>query len=218
MKQHPILFSTPMVQAILQGNKTMTRRVVKVIVEASLVGTNPFTFSWIASENGIEAIGRLLYLSQSPYGKVGDVLWVRESFTVLEPEHCIGGMKSRFIYKANMNPDSEEIRQDYIKCGYPYKWKPSIHMPKEACRLFLQITNIRVERLQEISEDDAINEGIENLGKGYSLTPWKDYLGKGGFVATRTSFFTLWSKINGINSWNSNPWVWVIEFKQIAKP
>jgi hypothetical protein len=209
IKDHPILFSTPMVQAILEGRKTQTRRVVKIDGMLPYTGNKPL----ITHE-----CGSIYYFwghkeVKCPYGQPGDVLWVRESF---KWDVFTGGYSA--LYKA-----------DY-KTNFGGKWKPSIHMPKSACRLFLGITNVRVERLHDISEDDAKAEGIQT--KAYGSHPYfctRDYLSKTnsdgfwpGFCADtgdqyRSSFQTLWQSINGEQSWNENPWVWVIEFQRIEK-
>jgi hypothetical protein len=224
MKQHPILFSTPMVQAILAGNKTMTRRIVKpqpIFKEG--VG------KWYGKNEqfvGDKMVVLDLMELSCPYGKSGDVLWVRECFTVLEPEHC-EGMSQRFYYKAEHHVGNEEWRLEEIEKGYPYQWKPSIHMPKSACRVWLEITNIRVERLQSISEKDAIAEGILPLlmssvqlatsGQLYfDYSKPKQFFNEG--LPPFWSFNSLWCSINGPDSWDENPWVWVIEFKRIEKP
>ncbi len=177
MKTKPILFNTDMVQAILNGSKTQTRRVVK---------PQP-------SETGVSAFNDGEHPQMKcPYGKVGDVLWVREAFA--EDDDT-----PKVIYKAD---HTKEV-QNYVK------WKPSIRMPKIACRLFLQITNIRVERLQDITEQDAKNEGAKHdRAVGYGQI--------GG--SHREGFINLWQSINGEQSWQQNPWVWVIEFKKINKP
>lgn len=191
MNFHPILFSTPMVQSLLKGSKTITRRVLK---GQALHWTEEFSPKFIAMpENDL-----------CPYGKVGDVLWVRETF---------GKWREDYYYLAS-TPIGEEV------C----KWKPSIHMPKEACRLFLEITSIRVEHLQDITDIDATAEGVE---KGYcqdqlynrELVTHMDYLkNEHKWIHAKLSFQTLWQKINGQESWDANPWVWVIEFKRIEKP
>lgn len=206
MKHIPILFSTPMVQAILEGRKTKTRRT------KGLEFINESFGEW--EYLGLDPLGHLMRNEYGatnaiicPYGKVGDVLWVRETITILEPEHCMGGMDSRFVYKADMCDDSEEVRQDYIKHGYPYKWKPSIHMPKSACRLFLKVTDVAVERLHDISEEDAKAEGA---AKAYQTYPEK--------ARYKLGFSNLWSKINGQKSWDENPFVWVITFERAERP
>jgi hypothetical protein len=166
----PILFNTDMVQAILENRKTQTRRIVK------LNGCKSFD---VPSDWDKEAIDHWTG-GKCPYGQVGDVLWVRETW---KWDIFTGGYFA--LYRA-----------DY-STNFGAKWKPSIHMPFEACRLFLKITNIRVERLQEITCKDVLAEGMDS---GHD-----------------SSFITLWQSINGAKSWDSNPWVWVIEFKRISK-
>jgi hypothetical protein len=135
--------------------------------------------------------------------KKGDILWIRETFNIIS--------KDIILYKAN--PDHQSM-----------KWKPSIHMPKEACRLFLEVTNVRIERLHEIEEQDSIAEGVE---KGYcshqytkqDLVTYKDYTrNKHEFISAKKSFFTLWTSIYGIDSLKSDPYVWVYDFKVVEKP
>lgn len=215
MKYIPILFSTPMVQAILAGSKTMTRRIVKL-----QPGEGEYYEKLERNEYAYISHGGMSGPYLCPYGTEGDVLWVRETTIILEPEHCIGGMSSRFVYKADMNNFSEQLRQDHIIDGYPYKWIPSIFMKKEACRLFLKVKFIRIEQLQNITEQDAKSEGVEKDKAGW----YKNYLGpdhwgrefKCHFASE--SFREFWIKINGAESWNNNPWVWVIEFERTEKP
>ena len=174
MNFRPILFSTPMVQAILDGRKTQTRRVIK---------PQPLDVVTYADQ-------RVWYpeVIKCPY-EVGDLLWVRETF--IRIENAI----DNYYYKTDK--------------GVSGKWKPSIFMPKEACRLFLQVKNIRVEQLQDITEEDAFAEGAKH-GRFYGLGQI------GG--STREGFFELWETINKKGSVNKNPWVWVIEFEKIEKP
>lgn len=178
MKQRPILFSTPMVQAILAGRKTMTRRVVKIkeLQQSMQIGSiSPLDKSFLVKS------GNTNWEVRCPYGEIGDVLWVRETF-------CFDG--ENYIFKPN---------------GKPYRWKPSIFMPKDAARIWLRITNVRVERLQDISRGDSMSEGcpFPNIAKETNPSAW---------------FAGLWQSINGEDSWNDNPWVWVIEFERIEKP
>jgi len=190
----PILFSTPMLRAILEGSKTQTRRVVKCFPgsETHPIHKNP---QW-HFEN-----------KTCPYGKTGDVLWVRESFFDSDPFYTAplfeGG--PRYYYKAD---------GDNIGC---HKWKPSIHMPYAACRIFLKVENVRVEWLHDIIEPDAKAEGVEwTARQGY-----KNYLSPkpaDQLHFAKTSFQTLWKSINGTESWDANPLVWVIEFSKIRKP
>ncbi|MDO8997221.1 MAG: hypothetical protein Q7U77_11390 [Sediminibacterium sp.] len=184
MKYIPILFSTAMVQAIIEGRKSMTRRVVK---------PQP-------SETGVSAFNDGEHPQMKcPYGQVGDILWVRESF--ISGYECDEGSfntdeDGEYIPVLKYKADRESFDWYDGNSDFPCEkipWKPSIHMPKSACRIFLKITNVRVERLQDISEEDAIAEGI-------------------------ASFKSLWQSINGEKSWDDNPWVWVIEFERIEKP
>ncbi|HEY9363866.1 MAG TPA: hypothetical protein VIQ00_11425, partial [Chitinophagaceae bacterium] len=134
-----------------------------------------------------------------PYGKIGDVLWVRETSRINYEEYNIpGGISFKKIieYKADYKNDTS-IR----------KWKPSIFMPKAACRIFLEITDIKVERLQDISGEDAINEGVK------VTSMWPLCIGD-----AYRAFKSLWQKINGKNSWEVNLFVWVISFRKINKP
>jgi hypothetical protein len=198
-KFHPILFSTPMVHAILEGRKTQTRRtkgLEKINITPDLwriEKLNSF-FAKIDDEAGFD-----LKLLKSPYN-VGDVFWVRETFTEWP--------KGDFQFYAS-TALGEELG----------KWKPSIHMPKEACRIFLKIKSIRVERLQDISWIDADSEGVKNDGFFEGLYNYLDYLQNiFHFISPIRSFMTLWQSINGKESWDTNPFVWVYEFEQIEKP
>jgi hypothetical protein len=198
-KLRPILFNTEMVQAILEDRKRQTRRVAK------LNGCKSFD---VPSDWDKEAIDHWTG-GKCPFGKIGNVLWVRETWNKSD---------SKYYFKA-----SPETLPEYILNNHwgvdDCIWKPSIHMPFEACRLFLEITNIRVERLHEISENDAIKEGLISLDyKGHpSYTHNKDKH-PNGFGSATGCFSHLWQSVYGAESWNANPWVWVIEFKQIPKP
>lgn len=197
MKYIPILFSTPMVQAILDGRKTQTRRVVKPQPSHN-VQWNGFGVSCFTPERHIEGRGKFpdgsgIKFFKCPYGQVGDILWVRETFKEA-PEECTW---KKYSYKADYISHLAELG----------KWKPSLFMPKEACRIFLKITDVRVERLQDISEEDAISEGI-TYPAGFSVE--EDF--------PSLIFSELWESINGLESWDANPWVWVIEFERIERP
>lgn len=197
MKIKPILYSTEMVQALLENRKSQTRRTKGL----NYINTNPDNWE-IEYLDSIWARAKDFEIKElkKPYD-VGDILWVRESFTPV-------GYKEKpmyYLYKANRDHKS-------------MKWKPSIHMPKKAARLFLKVTNIRVERLQDITEADAIAEGIY---MNYPIV-YRDYLQKDhsrtGFDNPIESFFSLWGFINGEASLKSNAWVWVIEFERVEKP
>lgn len=207
MSFKPILFSTEMVQAILQGRKTKTRRVVKpqpIFKEG--VG------KWIKN-NKIQEVGGkdfvLKYMQKNTHIKVGDILWVRETFS----NGCFeNGKHTGFRYKAD-------------DVNFNVKWKPSLFMPKEACRLFLKVTDVRVERLQEIGEEDAISEGIEKIklsspsDRDFAYR-WRESLGPAcawNYTA-KNAFRCLWLSINGIDSWEQNPFVLVYTFEITDKP
>ena len=216
MKSKPILFSTPMVQAILEGRKTQTRRVVKGVNDhyyQSLVNHASGKHTFVMNGNySPEPKG--VIEKKCPFGQVGDVLWIRETWQNSDNNVY-------YHYKA-----------DFTEPGKG--WKPSIFMPKDAARIWLKITNVRVERLNEISDEDAIKEGIDfeifndesdtfiyrNYLKGKDFYSFSEYgwnFGKEIHSAPVASYCSLWEKINGDGSWNANPWVWVIEFERIEK-
>lgn len=190
MKEKPILFSTPMVKAILEGKKTQTRRVINPQPnwcngKPENRGDHFIYWSPISASDGgdVDFTGEMV---KSKYQK-GDILWVRETFQKIE--------RNRFIYKA-----------DPIIWGG--KWKPSIFMPKEAARIFLEVINVRAERLWDISEFDARKEGVEELHEWHEDGTPDEH----SFI---DSFVVLWDKINGKkHPWATNPWVWVNEFKK----
>jgi hypothetical protein len=207
MKERPILFSTKMVQAILEGRKTMTRRAAKPRHKASLLN-GMWTDSYILDPKNSGWL-----MKYCPYGQPGDVLWVRETWHPKRHSFPIG---SPYEYKATAEKDGTPINE---------KWKPALFMPKAACRLFLKITNIRVERLQDISEADAVNEGIESWVEERLTTKptrYKCYFDFDNPKDPATycsnpvdSFQSLWQSINGKESWDANPWVWVISFEKL---
>jgi hypothetical protein len=218
MKSKPILFSTPMVQAILEGRKTQTRRIVKPQPKQELE-----FFGWKLPEYIQVAFGKGVKtesLHKFPFGQIDDVLWVRETF-FKNPNTGV------FVFKAAT--EMRIIDTDFVK------WKPSIFMPKEIARIWLKITDIRVERLNKISKEDAIAEGIdfevfdqedntlvyENYLRGknfYSFSEYQWNFGKEIHSAPVASYCSLWESTQGDGSWNNNPWVWVIEFERIEKP
>lgn len=192
-KQRPILFSTPMVQALLQGRKTQTRRIMKPPVNGDF-----WKFSYMDANHAyLKAdLKPASYVSRKcPYGNAGDVLWVRETM-IKNDGYTYWPLADG--YKKNTPLD---------------KTIPSIFMPKAACRLFLEITDIRVERLKDISEEDAKAEGAEGLLCQYVNDEWNQ-----GYTSHYEGFKKLWHSINGEESWNQNPFVWVISFKKIPQP
>jgi hypothetical protein len=185
VKERPILFSGPMVRAILDGRKTQTRRIVKGSGIWSVCGED-LGFPWPGQE---DESGEWRSFT-CPYGEPGERLWVREAWA-----RVIVGNQIDYLYRADTHTGLEKRDGDQ-------KWKPSIHMPRVACRLMVEITSVRVERLQDISEEDATNEGAQCAGFPASLT-------------NRGAFGKLWQSINGPDSWAANPWVWVVEFRKV---
>lgn len=217
MKERQILFSAPMVRAILEGRKTQTRRVVKPIPQ---MVTDKSIVTWDGDAaflmRLLDQVGR-----SCPYGQPGDRLWVRETFFAYGRwEKRFSDEKGReelnfidmtmecdraYQYAAD-NPDVPLKRGRGPLPGW-YR-RPSIHMPRQASRILLEITAVRVERLQDISKGDCIAEGAPGghgviPGYTYSATPDEHYR-------------HIWQTINGIDSWEANPWVWVIEFKRVT--
>jgi len=206
VKERPILFSAPMVRAILDGSKSQTRRIVKPQPPsghefAGWVFSSTFkpdeekaTWSKVDSKFMLSDPHRV----RCPYGKPGDRLWVRETFC---PD-----WSDKTIYKADGG--------SAIEAGYKKepRWTPSIHMPRWASRINLEITGIRVERLQDISEKDAIAEGISQTKYGCHIHFYPDMK----CVTVEEGYRNLWESINGAGSWEVNPWVWVVEFKKVS--
>lgn len=201
----PILFSAPMVRAILAGTKTQTRRVFK--------GSLHDLSMWIANTTNNPNVK-----VRCPYGQPGDRLWVRETWMDLQGTGIQRrtGDPSRYAYGADTLPGSygDEVRKEY-----GLKWRPSIHMPRAASRITLEITGVRVERLQDISEADAIAEGIEQMPCEVPDTKlWRNYTPDNGWTPRvaipQNSYRSLWESINGPGSWDANPYVWVVEFRR----
>nr|WP_284076365.1 hypothetical protein [Herbaspirillum aquaticum] len=189
VKERPILFSAPMVRAILAGDKTQTRRIAKDVRHPDL-GNVYAPGALVLEREPQHVIERAC-----PYGRPGDRLWVRETWGY-NPDHP--GMPWHACYRADPGMEYDGI-----------KWKPSIHMPRAACRIKLEITGVRVERLQDISDFDAEDEGTRI---------WAAEVQKNGnkFSSIRSAWQAMWESINGSDSWQANPWVWVVEFRRIA--
>lgn len=189
MKEHPILFSGSMVQAILQGHKTQTRRIVTNKTALEWLQPDMFTPGFVADPDN--------HLCQ--YGYAGDRLWVRETW------HYTGGNK------VEPSPAYVSYRADgEFTVDETAKWRPSIFMPRWASRITLEIVNVRVERLQAITEKDAEAEGIHLQG----LPETERYNHPRKHIV---AFQSLWNLINAERGygWDVNPWVWVIEFKVV---
>lgn len=218
MKERPILFSAPMVRAILDGRKIQTRRVVKPQPRESISGN--LVGEWL----GRKLFGLLLPKVQDivihcPYGQSGDRLWVRESWNHSNFPFGPYEQNCDVFYRADYFDDPLGTDLERSEDGILRKWKPSIYMPRSASRITLEITGVRVERLQDISEADAFAEGSECLITDNCDEQDKLLLGlpiyESGFPY-RNGFALRWESINGAWSWDANPWVWVIEFQRVS--
>jgi hypothetical protein len=251
MRERPILFSAPMVRAILEGRKTQTRRVVKPQppAECAHYYGRQGTYSGLAvprhywctaesleqaealdqeylfwpsnddTEGGDEFTGDIYGAGgmECPYGseenclKAADRLWVREAWAF--GIHAMAAARDEdgpFVYAADGSTQGR-------LCD---RWRPSIHMPRAASRITLEVTSVCVERLQDISEADAIAEGVERTITGdgwrrYCNDPELEACGLTPCASAANSFRSLWESINGPKSWQANPWVWVVEFKRV---
>ncbi|MBD8669783.1 hypothetical protein OQ519_25025 [Pseudomonas lurida] len=215
IKERPILFSAPMVRAILEGRKTVTRREVKkrAALDCLAAGFEP---AFLALPGNADLC---------PYGKPGDRLWVRETFAFADKSGSHDAAPDD-----HWRPARPGMEPEIYRCWYRASdghtadgfWKPSIHMPRWASRILLEITDVRVERLQDITEKQALAEGIVGVPfrpddgwpicTGYMVGPDD---GKTGLQTTAAKAFAgLWDSVGG--NWNANPWVWVVEFKRVT--
>lgn len=224
MKERPILFSAPMVRAILDSSKTQTRRVVKPAPE--MVADKRIE-PW--SGNPADLLNLLLASKRGcPYGKPGDRLWVKETWKPKISHSCgTDGCDCETVYVDY--PAGGDGR--YFNGEIPAAWcmpqaavrgnsVPSIHMPRWASRILLEVVSVRVERLHELNEQDAIAEGIEQIPCEVPNTKlWRNYRPENGWTPRvcipQNSFRSLWESINGVESWLANPWVWVVEFMRV---
>jgi hypothetical protein len=192
MKERPIIFSAPMVRAILAGTKTQTRRVVK----------NTGMYAIDAPIHGEETAKRelLALATRCPYGQPGGRLWVRETWA--QPDRRSAGF-SPWVYAANYQERPS------------HRWRPSIHMPRCASRILLDVTAVRVERLQDISEADALAEGVTPKWEPGCSGRLMEALGGFSFRPAASAYADLWESINGPGSWDANPWVWMVEFRRV---
>jgi len=213
VRERPILFSAPMVRALLGGMKTQTRRLVRG--EISTIGTMDYL-------NGQPLEGCSVTLLQCPYGKPGDQLWVREAWRSgkLTDRFPPREMLPHVVWYEADGPAPEATNG---------KLRPGMFMPRWASRITLQVTDVRVERLQDISEADAIAEGIERgvdfpgwcRGPLKGDSPGLQESGRTFRIPTafpRLAYRALWESINGTDSWDANPWVWVLSFNLVPTP
>ena len=205
MATKPILFNTEMVRAILDGRKTQTRRAIKYDFESVYSA---------ASQQGImdkvcqygelpsDAIEWYAKNIAKPKYQPGDVLWVRETWSKDE--------NGEYVYRTNYGTTEDDSFPPSM-----FKWKPSIHMPREAARIFLRVTNVRVERLQEITPKDAWEEGCR-IGNFF---PWEKHIPELQQQCRDILFKSLWDGLNAKRGygWDINPWVWVYEFERVSE-
>ena len=228
MKERPIIFSGDMVRAILDGRKTQTRRIVKPARERSGSGCELAPCEIAGEINSGD-------YTLCPYGKPGDRLWVRETWRPHAPEMC-GIDNSSINYRADDYHwllQTKEEADLWLEARRPEeqwpqmlvpKWRPSIHMPRWASRLALEVTGVRVERVQDISDSDATAEGLQIFNEDGNLyysglesdpETWFTNLAAWHCDDPIAAYRDLWERINGPGSWERNDWVWVVEFKVI---
>jgi hypothetical protein len=207
MKERGILFSGPMVRAILAGAKTVTRRAAK---EAPSWATFADTrdgkgiVDWHSADVKPNGAGSFYSsewaFSVCPYGVPGDRLWVRETHAEYEVDDVQG---TRTFFRADYADGACQVRP-----GVFLKWTPGIHMPRVVSRITLEVVSVRVERLHAITEEEAVREGLPpRLPEGTTLS---------SNPSAAKRFTSLWETINGAGSWDSNPWVWRVEFKRVT--
>lgn len=251
-KERPILFSGPMVRAILEGRKTVTRRPVKGGQIPRLeypdspepwiaVGQHHPRYGFVVhGKTERECAVKVGELGACPFGEPGDRLWVREAWLA---DAQLDSIVPRDLSQGEpiMYPADGSVRQTGCAMVSQGRGRPSIHMPRWASRILLEITAVRVEHLQDISDDQAKAEGMvytdfgmqERPGKvsldgGKTFHPMKPQQAPGWHAGDATqpdqcldrarwAFANLWEKINGEYSWDANPWVWVVEFKRIEQ-
>lgn len=222
MKERPILFSAPMVRALLDGSKTQTRRVAKVPADATDVRywappsgrsqagwADPGVNYWTPDPSGCTLSN---HLDACPYGQRGDRLWVRETW-MPDPPIDDSWASTQWNGCGRMISEVPERFRHPRFCNYnadwlhgAITWRPSIHMPRWASRITLEVTEVRVERLQAISEADAKAEGV-SMPDGTPTPP--------DFWSYAQEYGHLWDRINGAGAWTANPWVWVVEFRRL---
>jgi hypothetical protein len=244
MNEHPIPYTTPMVKSIMAGIKTKTRRIIRSTyllefpeaLQFDAIEVNP-QLSRIESSNDFKKVAGTFAMFEDkygeesrafkfPYGNVGDLLWVKETFyayghwTTFTEE---GKSTKKFMDLTNDYNYLHQFHADWqpkkqAKFGeLGWHKRPALFMPKAIAKRWIKIIDINVERLQDISDDDARDEGIKREGNLYYFYPCKDlrddtYIENG----EKVSFYSLWKSINGEESWDANPWVWGISFKVIS--
>ena len=245
VRERPIIFSAPMIRAILDGRKTQTRRAVKrpsgglsTVAKFCVKGTAyPDLYAWVDGHpDDIETWGVVGEPMRCPYGEPGDRLWVRETWS---PDHAAFYPHFPVVYRADGTVSDWQIEKGTVESPeaggerFPFRWRSPIHMPRWASRITLEITGVRVERLNDISTNDAYAEGVrigdkcsnswecesdssfgigsfrDDLSKAAGGRPWKECW------CLVPAYRALWESIHGEGSWARNEWVWAIEFKRV---
>ncbi|TQQ41089.1 hypothetical protein [Vibrio cholerae] len=205
MKVFPMIFNTDMVKALMAGDKRVTRRPVKIDYERGMNGPV------VRGRNGeVSVLSFAPIAGLCPFGNFGDLIYVRETFRLFNhsdecgcSDYCACPPSGTPVYFATCGDDSES------------KWKPSIHMPRTASRLTLKVTDVRIERVQDITEDECWKEGVEHIDGQFDINQLSEMAKTfdGTFEDAKASFACLWDSI--YQNWNQNPYVWVIEFEVI---
>lgn len=207
-RERAMPFNVDMVRAILDGRKTQTRRVVK----PQPSNPHPGILVWKNDEHFPETTFPKWMAERCPYGQPGNRLWVRETWAYF------GG--DEYLYQKEPGSVGYRAEHDGLASAPGGRWRPSIHMPRWASRLTLEVVSVRVERLQAISEEDARAEGVERHPEPFT-SGYRNYEPEPSFESVtyhptaRESFASLWRSINGAESWDANPWVWRIEFARV---
>lgn len=203
MADRPILFSGPMVRALLDGSKTQTRRVVKwrelnagLNLGFSGLRAERTALGWVLESDTRDSREWRCKPTPSPYGQPCDRLWVREAWRVIDVADCFAPRQITAAHRIWFEADAPHD-------GPVGRYRPGMFMPRWASRITLEVTEVRVERLQDISEADAATEGV-------SAKHTAD-----AHYTAREAYAVLWEQINGPGSWDANPWVWVVEFRRL---
>ena len=208
MTTRPILFNALMVRAILAGTKTQTRRTRGL---DDVPNHAPDLYNLVRANGGFATFKGISESSpeitlRCPYGQPGDRLWVRETFSISETAPFKDGQTfKKVIYRADFKSEDDQ----------PFFWKPSIHMFRVDSRIELEITGVRIGRLNEIAEKDSRAEGITDGGCLNCGNPEADCGCLNPMPDARDAFINLWESINGVGSWAHNPYVWVLDFKRV---
>lgn len=227
MTERPIIFSAPMVRAILEGRKTQTRRIAPIddirfthhdggMITWSVHFVKPYKRALSSHSGGRfseDETRRIIAAMYCPYGQPGDRLWVREAHAIVPRTAYAASDGVQQILRPHDEHDAAIFRDGWDRSTGGLRWRPSIHMPRWASRILLEVTGVRVERLQDISEADARAEGARECDPVSS----REVLlagpsQRGSFVL---HYRDIWQQINGEGSWDANPWVWVVEFERV---